>query len=184
MSIWKDIIGYEGLYQISDKGELRSLDREEVVRRKSKEFTRLRKGKIFNPSEDKDGYIVTSLCKNGKMYNVRLHRLVAESFIPNPMNKLHVNHIDGDKRNNSISNLEWNTPEENIAHAVKTNLRNDKGINNNNAKLSLEDIEYIRNNYIPRHKEFGAKPLGEKFGVHSLTIGRVAKGESVNEQCK
>ncbi|UGO48010.1 HNH endonuclease [Bacillus phage vB_BanS_MrDarsey] len=173
---WKDLKGYEGLYQVSDTGELRSLDRRELCTRKDgQQFFRSRKGKTLVLSKDDDGYLVTSISKDGNPKGIKIHRLVAEAFIPNPENKEQVNHIDGNKENNHVDNLEWSTNHENITHAVETKLRNDKGVNNNNAKLSLEDVKYIKENYQPRHKEFGAKALAEKFGVHSITIGKVAK---------
>ncbi|MDS7057068.1 NUMOD4 motif-containing HNH endonuclease [Klebsiella pneumoniae] len=173
---WKDIKGFEGLYQINDAGELRSLDRKELCTRKDgKQFFRNRKGKMLNPSRDEDGYLVTMLSRDGKPKGVKIHRLVAEAFISNPENKEHVNHKDGDKENNHVDNLEWATPLENVTHAVETKLKNDKGVNNNNAKLTMEEVKYIKENYKPRDKEFGAKALAEKFGVHSITIGKVAK---------
>lgn len=112
---WKDIIGYEGLYKISNYGRVMTFFRGNEVL--SKEPVRLLKGKI-----DKDGYIEYRIGKNGKSKYVRSHRLVAIHFIPNPENKAQVNHIDGVKNNNHISNLEWCTNSENALHKFKIGL--------------------------------------------------------------
>lgn len=102
--MWKDIKGYEGLYQVSTDGEVRSLDRYEKSKGNS---TRLRKGQIKTLSVDKDGYKKIGLWKNSKVKYFRVHRLVAETFIDNPNNLSEVNHIDEDKSNNCVDNLEW-----------------------------------------------------------------------------
>lgn len=109
--IWKDIKGYEGLYQVSSEGRV-----------KSKARNGNWKEKILKPVKTKDNYFIVGLCKNGKSKNKRINRLVAEAFIPNPENKPEVNHIDGNKHNNKISNLEWVTTKENIVHAYKIGL--------------------------------------------------------------
>jgi hypothetical protein len=79
--------------------------------------------RVLSPGKDSGGYYTVSLCQKGKGKTHRLHRLLAESFIANPESKGDVNHMDGDKSNNDISNLEWNTRKENLAHAFRTGLR-------------------------------------------------------------
>ena len=91
--IWKDINGYEGLYQVSNKGRVRSLDKYDSM-------GRLHKGDIKAIIKNRTGYLCTDLYKNGERKNVTVHRLVAETFIKNPNNYNVVNHIDGDKTNN------------------------------------------------------------------------------------
>lgn len=108
MEEWKDVVGYKGFYQVSNLGRLRSLDRESSGKRY--------KGKIIS-SKYRSGYIVDTLCKDGIKRKCRRHRLVAEAFIPNPEGKPEVNHIDGNKTNNQIGNLEWATHRENTDHA-------------------------------------------------------------------
>lgn len=85
------------------------------------------------------GYLIVTLCHNGVRKNKRLHRLLAESFIPNPENKAHVNHIDGDKTNYELTNLEWTTPKENTNHAIDTGLR-DLSLNHNRPVLQLDKV--------------------------------------------
>ena len=86
------------------------------------EIYSFRQNKILSPKRNHDGYLRIQLWNKGQCEFVGIHRLVAEAFIPNPENKPFVNHIDGDKRNNSVSNLEWCTQKENIAHAWETGL--------------------------------------------------------------
>lgn len=127
--VWKDIINYEGLYQISNYGRVKALEKD-VVRRKCgiKHCLEI----IMKPVSDKDGYLSVTFCvhSKGKAKTFKVHRLVAQAFIPNPENKPQVNHKDGNKENNSVQNLEWVTGKENIQHAYKTNLMNQSGKNN------------------------------------------------------
>jgi len=115
--IWKDIEGYEGLYQISNLGNVKSLYFEPPI--------------ILKSSKDSRGYLYVVLSKNGKQKIGRIHRLVASAFICNPKNKPQVNHIDGVKSNNTVKNLEWVTNAENMKHASKNGLRADVSGNNN-----------------------------------------------------
>lgn len=117
--IWKDIKGYEGLYQVSNLGRVRSLDRYVKQNHNTKQ---LKKGKIIQPTKNHKGYLGLKLCKENTSKKVSIHRLVAQTFIPNLENKPQVNHIDGDKTNNRIENLEWCTNSENQIHAYKMGL--------------------------------------------------------------
>lgn len=106
MEKWKNVPNYEGLYSVSDLGNIKS------------EYT----GKVLKPSVDRFGYVRFSATKNKKQKTIRIHRLVAELFIPNPNNLPQVNHKDGNKLNNTVSNLEWCTDSENKLHAYKEGL--------------------------------------------------------------
>lgn len=110
MEIWRDIAGYDK-YQVSNYGNVRSLD-----------YNRTGRIKELKPYFTHDGYLMITLCKEGKRSKKRLHRLVAEAFLENPDNKPEVNHIDGDKTNNHIFNLEYVTCKENINHAWNNGL--------------------------------------------------------------
>ena len=109
--IWRDIDGYEGLYQISNLGRVKSLDRY-IVSRWGTPFCL--KGKIRRLRKDKYGYMCLSLNKDGKIRYKTIHRLVAQAFIPNPNNLPQVNHKDEDKTNNCVENLEWCDGEYNL----------------------------------------------------------------------
>ena len=159
--IWKNISGYEGFYQVSNKGRVKSL--------------KWAGGKIMKPSEIRGGYLGTNLY-NHSSHAVRVHQLVAEAFIPNPENKPCVNHIDGNKQNNCVENLEWVTYSENTLHAHRNNLiKTKKGSEVYNAKLTDEQVRYIRKNYIPRDKNFSAVALAKKFNVSPEIISFVVR---------
>lgn len=114
---------------------------------------------------------------NNKM--IRVHRAVAELFIPNPNNLPQVNHIDGNKENNVVSNLEWCDNKYNSIHAIKLGLTHIKtGEEKTNAKLNKDDIKFIRENYKPRDKKYGVRGLARKFDVHHETIRQVLKYET------
>lgn len=109
MEIWKDIKGYEGIYQVSNMGRIKSLN-----------YRRTGKEGILNPTYDKDGYLLVYLYKNKKMKCCKVHRLVAIEFLPNPNNLPEVNHIDENKENNTVYNLEWCTSKYNINYGTRT----------------------------------------------------------------
>lgn len=108
--VWKPIKNYEGLYEISNIGRVRSLDRKITDKNgKIKYF----KGKVLKARKNKNGYFIISLCKDGKYETLQISRLVASAFIPNPNNKPCVDHIDTNRENNEVSNLRWVTYKEN-----------------------------------------------------------------------
>lgn len=104
MEIWKDIAGYEGIYQVSNYGNVKSLERE---CKGNKGIVYIKKEKILTPTINSSGYYHTILRKDGKSIAAYVHRLVAEAFIPNPNNLPIINHKDEDKTNNNLINLEW-----------------------------------------------------------------------------
>lgn len=114
--IWKDVKGYEGLYQVSNLGRVKSLNKKvNTINQYGAIHKRTIKGRNLKQRETHNGYLRVKFIKNKKIQKVRVHRLVAEAFIEKP--KLEVNHIDGNKKNNNVENLEWVTPKENKKHA-------------------------------------------------------------------
>lgn len=135
--IWKDIEGYEGVYQISSLGKVKSLKR--ITRFKNNDRIRVEEERILKPQITHKGYHKIQLRKNGKTKGHFVHRLVAEAFIPNPENKSTVNHKDGDKLNNFVGNLEWMSNLENMRHAYQTGIRN----NGDNAPVTLAKLKPV-----------------------------------------
>lgn len=164
--LWKWIAGYEGIYKISNYGRVKSFPRQGA----STEI------KIRKPILTKRGYLQICLYKGCKEKAFKIHRLVAEAFIPNPENKPEVNHKYGMKFDSYFENLEWATPKENMKHAVDIGLA-PTGTNRNTAKLTKEDVKFIREHYIPRHPEFGAAALSRRFNVSPSIIQDVIKGK-------
>ena len=118
--IWKDIARYEGLYQASSKGRIRSLSH--YARNNPNGGQRLITGRILTPYKIPSGYLIVKLSKGEKREKISVHRLVALAFIDNRYNLPEVNHIDGDKTNNNIENLEWVTHKENQNHMYDSRL--------------------------------------------------------------
>lgn len=132
LEFWKDIKGYEGLYQISNSGNVKSL----------------RTNKILKTNMNNCGYKQVILSYKGKIKSKRIHRLVAEAFIPNPNNYQQVNHKNGIKTDNREENLEWCTAKMNVQHAYKAGLKRGKcgchkGIKNPNNKLTEDEVLHI-----------------------------------------
>lgn len=113
---WKSVAGFEGLYEVNDNGEVRSVPR---FRSGKGGAPTPVKGRTLKQSKDRYGYLKVCLRDGSKAHNVLVHRIVAEAFIPNPENKPSVNHIDENKTNNSVSNLEWATVKENNNHGSR-----------------------------------------------------------------
>lgn len=153
--IWKDIEGYEGIYQVSNFGRVKSLGR--VIDTKNGRTTV--KGVIMSPCGKP--YLFVYLNKNHKSKYHAVHRLVAQAFIPNLENKPQVNHIDGNKTNNAVSNLEWVTQSENMLHAYRIGLeKSPKGRHNywsekKTKAIHLNGIELLFNSVTECSKALG-----------------------------
>lgn len=148
--IWKDVIGYEDEYMVSNTGKMFSL----------------KSGKQLKIYKDKDGYHKATFSRKQKKKLFLIHREVIKSFSTNPENKRCVNHKDGNKSNNAIDNLEWCTHKENISHADSTGLRNIKGENNKISKLRSFEVLEIRSLYDGSNKKY----LAKKYNVSEWNI--------------
>lgn len=146
-------------------------------------------GKLRNTMTNKEyktyinhrGYsqVCVSLGSRNDKKVFKIHRCVAETFIPNTDNKPQINHIDGNKLNNYVSNLEWVTSQENMRHAFDTGLAySKKGEDNSCAKLTSEQVRYIRESYIPGDKEFGCRSLANKFNVSHSRISDIVNNKT------
>ena len=143
---WKDIKGYENIYQVSNLGNVRSVDRY-INQKNSKcdKYNHIYKGKILKQFINNAGYCQVQLSYKYKSIPKRVHRLVAETFISNPKNYKCVNHIDGNKQNNNVNNLEWCTYSHNNSEARRLGLN--KGYKGMTYKKRCElAIEYIEKN--------------------------------------
>lgn len=113
--IWKPILNYEGLYEVSNKGQIKSVGR---YIKSNHNNTRFQEEKIRKLTVNNKGYVTVRLCKNGNYETFLVHRLVAETFIPNPYGYNEVNHKDEDKTHNSVKNLEWCSHDYNIQYSL------------------------------------------------------------------
>ena len=132
--IWKPIKGYEGLYEVSNKGRIKSLKRYTNSKNEFGNIKQNHNEKILKNNTMKTGYVMTTLYKEGKPKSFFIHRLVAEAFLENPYLLPQVNHIDGNKSNNYVSNLEYVTNSENQKHAYDTGLKNAQRVYESNRK--------------------------------------------------
>ncbi len=164
--IWKDIEGYEGYYQVSNMGRVKSLDR---VVPHGRCGTITRKEKILKHGNSK-GYDMVVLCVEHKRKAITVHKLVAEAFISKKESHMQVNHIDGNPKNNVVSNLEWCTSQENTIHALKNNI-----IKN---KFSKKEILEIKHKY--NEENVTRKELAKQYSVNYSSIYRIISGESYN----
>lgn len=140
MEIWKDIEGYDGKYQVSNLGNVKSCGR---TLNGINGSTKYKKESFLTANTDPTGYLSVMVCVDYKFKRLAVHRLVAQAFVPNLENKKYVNHIDGNKLNNNSENLEWVTAKENTQHALKLNLIL-TGENCNKSILKSEDVLKIR----------------------------------------
>ena len=169
--VWKDIPDYEGSYQVSDIGRVRSVDRVITFKNGGK---RKHEGKVLKPCVNSSGYEQLGLYNDTGRNNKTIHRLVLETFKPHVnMVDLQVNHIDGNKLNNHLTNLEWVTGRDNTLHAYDLGLINRKGERNPSAILSnadvLEILQRLDNGELQRD-------VGIDYGVDRTTISKINRG--------
>lgn len=159
---WKGVAGYEGLYEVSNLGRVRSLP--VWVGHYTKREV------ILSFEVQPTGYLRVILSKDGRARKHSVHRLVAEAFLLNPENKPQVNHIDGCKSNNQSNNLEWATPKENSIHAQETGL-----VGVQPRKIPQEIRQMIRDYYVAGSSERGCIGTAKRFGVGYQTVLNIVK---------
>jgi hypothetical protein len=167
----KYVKNYESLFSITEDGKLFS-HRGKTIRKLKLQL---------HPT----GYLMYGTKiggRKGQPILLRIHRLVAEAFVHNPDNKPFVNHVDGNKLNNCVTNLEWVTAQENSRHAWDTGLQKPlKGVEYAQSKLSDEDVLYIRANFKPYDKLLGARALAKRFNISNPQITRVVQGKTYKD---
>lgn len=164
---WKPVVGYEGLYEVSNLGKVKSLDKYDSI-------GRFIKGKILKVSDNGVGYMFICLSKGNKRQCKYVHRMVAEAFLPNPNNLPQVNHKDENKLNNCVENLEWCTNEYNINYGSRNSIASEKMTNGKNAKTVLQyDLD---GNFI---KEWvSSKEVERKLGYNSRCLNNHCIGRA------
>lgn len=175
--VWKPVIGYEGHYEVSNFGNIKSIFRLLVdVNNKTYRKYEL----ILKPSINKYGYLQVGLSINNKLKSYTVHRLVAEAFIDNPFNKPTVNHKDGNKLNNFVSNLEWATKSEQAVHSLDMGLRtipnswNGKFGGDHGASKKVLQLD-LNNNLICEYDSI--IDASNYIGIHPSGITKVCKGK-------
>lgn len=163
MEEWRPVVGYEGWYSVSDKGNIRR-----DVGGSNVTFI----GKILKPASDGQGYLMVTLSKEGKHKVRTVHRMVAAAFLGARPLKLVINHKDGVKANNNLGNLEYVTSQQNVQHAYANRLQIGRaGEKHHGAKLTDKDVIAIREEY--EVKGTSQVKLGEKYGVCFQSISLI-----------
>jgi len=168
---WRDIPEFKGKYQASNKGRIRSLDREE---KRLGHIYRV-KGRVMSQSVNPNGYRVARMSLNSVVRHKSVHRLIMLAFCENPDNKPSVNHINSDRQDNRLENLEWCTNQENSNHMKQSN-RSLKGHLNHQSKLDIYKILTIRT--IGGHSLWPSRKIGSALGVSKTSVINVLKGAS------
>lgn len=164
--IWKDVPNYEGYYQVSNLGNVRSLDR---IVKKSDGHTQFFKGRLIKQKTDDIGRRSLCLKKNGKQKDTRAHMLVALAFIGERPEGYHVCHIDGNASNNNLENLRYDTPTQNRIDIYRNNRKGPKG------KLYIKEVLEIRELY--KNNIFNQNELSELYKVNQSSIGAIIRKE-------
>lgn len=166
--IWSDISGYEGMYQVSNQGRIRGLDR--IIVQKDGKKQKIR-GKIISIGIKNNGYYMGQICSKGKMVNLTVHRLMALAFIPKVEGKEYVNHIDGNRANNNLSNLEWVNMKENSLHGVNR-AKEEQRLYTSCKKNTPEFILLLRAEYANGK---GQTQISKEYGIKYNSLGHILK---------
>lgn len=170
---WRPAFRYEDNYEVSNLGNIRSKTHWVNARNGGE---RLYIGKEINKRIRKVGYVECKICANSESKYKALHRIIAETFVPNPNGYKEVNHIDGNKQNNNASNLEWCTRRQNIIHSFEMGLNKPRiGAEHCNARFNDEDVLKIRELY---KKGMKVRAISELYKVPKPTIEGITSGKS------
>ncbi len=173
--IWKDIKGYEGKYQVSNFGRVKSLYQEYMGGWRKQQLI-VRPETILKSPCNSDGYPLVGLSKNNKRKSFKVHRLVAQEFIPNLYNLPEINHKNGNKNDNSINNLEWCTPQENVIHGINIlGNRRAYGIRQHLAKLNDDLVKKIKMEFNEGKTPYELSPI---YNVNARTLYRIKNNET------
>ena len=159
--MWKPIENYNSLYEVNENGEIRSL-----YHWNGHKYEKRKKPYILKQTNTTTVYKKVELAKDGKKKSLKVHRLVANAFIPNPMNKPYINHIDGNPINNCVENLEWCTQHENVVHAYETGLKKI-------SHITKEELQrYVENGFtfhqIMKMEHISVKRLKNYYKIYGL----------------
>ena len=165
---WKDIPGYEGFYQVSNRGNVRSVNR--LIKRCDGRVYMCNGRTIMQRPSTTCRYLIVDLCKNNIRKHILTHILVARTFLDNFDKGLEVNHKDGNILNNNLSNLELVTHQKNIDHSVITGLKNDYGENSSNSALTNVQANEIRLRWKSGEKQ---NALALEYGVSKQTVNNI-----------
>lgn len=168
---WRDIPEYEGLYQVSNQGRVRSLDH---VVPHSNGTHRTQRGRIRRLARHRQGYLQVVLCKAGKRATLYVHRLVATVFLGECPPAHEVNHVNGDKSDNRVENLEYCTHSQNMMHADEQGLRQVAGTACHFSKLTEDDVREIRR--LHKQTDISQRAIARRFGVSHVTVGCILRG--------
>lgn len=171
--IWKPVKGYEDYYEVSNHGEVRTIERYVEL----PTYKYLKKQKILTQFTDGKGYMHVKLYDGkGNPKSITVHRIVALTFLEKPDNCIEVNHVDYVKNNNHVSNLKWSTRAENVKHAyLARDPKTYKGSGNKNSKLTEEQVIQMREEY--KTGKFTYKQLAEKYLVGTTLVGYIVKNQ-------
>lgn len=174
--IWKDVVKYEKSYQVSNLGNVRSVDRVVVQYNgaKKRAIPTTYKGQPLKLTYRTNGYTYVVLCENNKPKKFNVHRLVAQAFISNPNNLPQVNHKDSVRDNNSVSNLEWVNNSSNQKHAFLNGKRILKGEEVGNSKLTAEQVLWIREKRAKDNTSY--EKIAKEVGVARETVRKIVLG--------
>lgn len=166
---WRDVVGWEGLYQVSSSGQVRSLNRTYATNNQWGSFTRTLKGRLLKPQLHPCGYLSVRLVSRHKSCTYLIHRLVATAFLGIPDKGLEVCHNDGNKQNNNVANLRWDTRLNNSKDRLKhgTVLT---GTKNPAAKLTALQVELIKNSSAPQ------SVIAKQFGICQQNVSCIKRG--------